>query len=234
MKNLLLSKFKKYGFDLTEKQITNFEIYYNFLIEENQKYNLTAITEKEDVVIKHFIDSVLPAHYIPQNASVVDVGTGAGFPSIPLKILRPDLKLFLVDSLQKRINFLNMLIKKLNLENVQTFHSRCEDFTQNNREKFDITLSRAVASIPTLSEYLLPLVKIGGKALMYKGDKLTEELSAGENAIKLLGGKVRNIYKFTLEESDNSKRFVLEIEKIRHTDKKYPRMKNLPKTKPII
>lgn len=234
MKYLIIEKFKKYGFCLTEKQVEAFEVYYNFLVQENQKYNLTAITEQEDVVIKHFIDSVLPLKHIQPNATIVDVGTGAGFPSVPIKILRPDLKLYLVDSLQKRINFLNILINKLGLKNVQTFHSRSEDFALSHREEFDIALSRAVASVPTLCEYLLPLIKVGGKALMYKGEKLADELTLGKKAISTLGGRVNEIYEYVLEESNHSKRFVLEISKIKHTDKKYPRGKNLPKSKPIL
>lgn len=234
MKELIISKFKKYGIALTESQAEAFEDYYQFLVQENQKYNLTAITEKEEVVIKHFVDSALPFAHISQNSKVVDVGTGAGFPSVPLKILRPDIELYLVDSLQKRINFLNMLIEKLKLKNVHTFHSRSEDFAQNNREKFDIALSRAVASIPTLAEYLLPLVRVDGKALMYKGEKALEELELGKNAIAVLGGKSGEIHEYILEESDNSKRFVIEVDKIKHTDKKYPRGRNLPKVKPIL
>lgn len=234
MKTLIKQKFEKYGFELNEKQIQQFEIYYNFLIQENQKYNLTAITKLEDVITKHFIDSVLPINQIPQNASVIDVGTGAGFPAIPIKILRPDIKLTLVDSLQKRINFLNMLIEKLQLENISTFHSRSEDFAQTHPEKFDIALSRAVASLPTLSEYLLPLVKIKGKALMYKSERLGEELALGKKAISVLGGKVGKTFEFALNEGEISKRYILEILKISHTPKKYPRGKNLPKTQPIL
>lgn len=234
MHNLIKEKFKKYGFDLNEKQIDAFSVYYDFLVQENEKYNLTAITEQEDVVIKHFIDSVLPEKYIPKNASVIDVGTGAGFPGVPLKIVRPDIKLTLVDSLQKRINFLNELILKLGLQKVETFHSRSEDFAQSHREKYDVALSRAVASLPTLCEYLLPFVKVGGKVLMYKGERLSEELVQGKKAISLLGGKEGNTYNYMLEEAENSQRFVLEISKIKPTNKIYPRGKNLPKTKPLI
>ena len=234
MHNLIKEKFKKYGFDLNEKQIDAFSVYYDFLVQENEKYNLTAITEQEDVVIKHFIDSVLPEKYIPKNASVIDVGTGAGFPGVPLKIIRPDIKLTLVDSLQKRINFLNELILKLGLQNVETFHSRSEDFAQSHREKYDVALSRAVASLPTLCEYLLPFVKVGGKVLMYKGERLSEELIQGKKAISLLGGKEGNTYNYMLEEAENSQRFVLEISKIKPTNKIYPRGKNLPKTRPLI
>lgn len=233
MHDLIQEKFKKYGFNLNEKQIDAFSAYYAFLVQENEKYNLTAITEKEDVVIKHFIDSVLPEKHIPKNASVIDVGTGAGFPGVPLKIIRPDIKLTLVDSLQKRIYFLNALATKLELQNVEIFHSRSEDFAQTHREKYDVALSRAVASLPTLCEYLLPLVKVGGKALMYKGERLAEELSLGKKAIILLGGKEGETYNYTLEEAENAQRFVLEICKVKPTNKIYPRGKNLPKTKPL-
>lgn len=233
MKDFIKEKFKKYGFDLNSRQLSCFEEYFAFLVEENKKYNLTAITDFEGVVIKHFIDSCLGEKAIPKNASVVDVGTGAGFPGVPLKILRPDIKLTLVDSLQKRVNFLNMLAEKLDIP-LKTFHARSEDFAQTHRECFDIALSRAVASIPTLSEYLLPLVKVGGRALMYKGDRLQKELSLGKNAITILGGNVGKAHEFILEESDNSKRYILEIEKVKKTDKKYPRGKNLPKTKPLV
>lgn len=233
MKDFIKDLFKKYNFDLSEKQIEQFDIYMNFLLEENEKYNLTAITDKKEIVIKHFVDSVLPLCEISQNASVIDVGTGAGFPGVPLKILRPDIKLTLLDSLQKRINFLSQLLAKLGINGVTTIHSRAEDFAIKNREKFDIALSRAVAGVPTLSEYLIPFVRVGGKVLMYKGASADEELSNGEKAIHVLGGKVEKILNFTLKEVESERNIVV-IKKINKTDKKYPRGKNLPKTKPII
>lgn len=233
MENLIRTTFYKYGFNLSDQQITQFKNFYEFLVQENEKYNLTAITEKEEVVVKHFIDSVLPEKEIAFNSFVIDVGSGAGFPGIPLKIVRPDLKIVLIDSLQKRVNFLNQTIALLGLDNIQAFHTRAEDFAIKNREKFDVALSRAVASIPSLSEYLIPFVKIGGKVLMYKGERLNEELSIGQNAIKTLGCQVENTLKFDLKEVD-SKRFVLILKKIHATNQKYPRGKNLPKTKPIM
>lgn len=232
MKNLIKSLFLKYNYELSDFQTEQFERYFSFLIEENKKYNLTAITEPNEVVIKHFIDSILPEKEIPQNARVIDVGTGAGFPGVPLKILRPDIKLTLLDSLQKRINFLNQLLEKIKINDVKTIHSRAEDYVKETREKFDIALSRAVASIPTLSEYLIPYIKVGGKVLMYKGNKIEEELKEGAFALKTLGCSVSKILDFDLKEVD-SKRFVLILNKIQHTPSKFPRSKNLPKSNPI-
>lgn len=231
--NNLTEIFEKYGIKLSKTQENQFDKYFHFLVEENKKYNLTAITEENEVVYKHFIDSVLPYTELPQNAKIIDVGTGAGFPGVPLKIIRPDIKLTLLDSLQKRINFLNSLLSILEIKDVTTVHSRAEDYVLNNRETFDIALSRAVASVPTLAEYLIPYVKIGGKVLMYKGNKVYEELKEGENAIKILGTQVKNILEFSISEIE-SQRFVVVLEKIKHTDKKYPRGKNLPKQKPIL
>ncbi len=161
MKELIKNTFINYGYSLSDKQIRQFEIFYQFLVEENKKYNLTAITEPEEVVVKHFIDSILPEKVIKQGSTVIDVGTGAGFPGVPLKILRPDIKLTLLDSLQKRINFLEQLLFKLDINDVITTHSRAEDYVKNKREFFDFAVSRAVAQIPTLAEYLLPYVKVG-------------------------------------------------------------------------
>ena len=233
MKDFIKKVFEKYNYDLSEKQIDQFFVYMNFLIQENQKYNLTAITQPDEVVIKHFVDSALGANLIPQNASVIDVGTGAGFPGVPLKILRPDIKLTLLDSLQKRINFLNSLLEKLEIKDVKTIHSRAEDFASDKgRERFDVATSRAVASLPTLAEYLIPYVKVGGQVLMYKGASAQEELDAGRKALQVLGAKLDKVQNFCLEEVESERNLII-IKKINKTDKKYPRGKNLPKSKPI-
>lgn len=232
MIEIIKEKFKNYGFDLSDKQAKQFFDYYEFLVSENQKYNLTAITDFNDVVMKHFIDSVLPLNEIKENASVIDVGTGAGFPGVPLKILRPDIKLTLLDSLQKRINFLNQLLKLLGINDVKTIHSRAEDYIKQGREKFEYALSRAVASVPTLAEYLLPYVKVDGEILMYKGSGFQEELDLGHKAIKILGGQVENVLNYKLNEIDSQRNIII-IKKISMTDKKYPRGKNLPKLKPL-
>lgn len=233
MNEMIKEIFDSYNIKLNEVQLSQFETYLNFLIEENQKYNLTAITEPKEVIIKHFIDSVLPEKEIPKNSSVIDVGTGAGFPGVPLKILRSDLKLTLLDSLQKRINFLNSLLEKLNIKDVVTVHSRAEDYVSQKREKYDISLSRAVASIPTLAEYLIPYVKVGGFAIMYKGSKVEEEINLGSKAISELGGKIEKVNHYTLSEVESERNIVF-IKKVHPTNKKYPRGKNLPKTKPIL
>lgn len=232
-KQFIKESFNSYQINLDDNQIDMFLLYYNFLVEENEKYNLTAITDFESVVYKHFLDSVLPYKHLKKNSTVVDIGSGAGFPGVPLKILRSDLKITLVDSLQKRVNFLNQLISKLNLKNIVAVHSRAEDFCLNNREKFDYSVSRAVAQIPTLSEYLLPLVKIKGQVLMYKSQKLEEELECGQTAIQVLGGKILNVLSFDINEIE-AQRKILIIDKIKQCPKIYPRGKNLPKTKPII
>lgn len=232
MIEIIKEKFKNYGIDLSDKQAKQFFDYYEFLVSENQKYNLTAITDFNDVVMKHFIDSVLPLNEIKENASVIDVGTGAGFPGVPLKILRPDIKLTLLDSLQKRINFLNQLLKLLGINDVKTIHSRAEDYIKQGREKFEYALSRAVASVPTLAEYLLPYVKVGGEILMYKGSGFQEELDLGHKAIKILGGQVENVLNYKLNEIDSQRNIII-IKKFSMTDKKYPRGKNLPKFKPL-
>ena len=184
------------------------------------------------VLIKHFLDSVLPERLIPQNATIVDVGTGAGFPALPLKIVRPDLKVCLVDSLNKRINFLNAVCDQLKLEGVTAVHSRAEDFAKNNREKFDVAVARAVAQLNTLAEYLLPLVKVGGVAVIYKSSKLEEELKDAKKAIEILGAKVEKIERFVVDE-ENLERNVLVLKKVKNSPNKYPRDKNKPKLDPI-
>ena len=232
MKRLIKQEFNNYGISLTDEQAEKFEIYLHFLLEENEKYNLTAITDSSEVIVKHFIDSVLAADEIKQNASVIDVGTGAGFPGVPLKILRTDIQLTLIDSLQKRVNFLEMLKEKLDIKDIKCFHSRAEDFAQKNREKFDYALSRAVAEMPTLLEYLLPFVKVGGKVIAYKGQKGDDELEKAKNAIKFLGGVFYK--KLEFNKAILGERKIIILDKIAHTPAKYPRGKNLPKTKPIL
>ncbi len=218
--------------NLTPKQEEQFVTYFEFLTSYNQKVNLTAITDKQEVYIKHFYDSILGAEFVPQNATVVDVGTGAGFPGVPIKIVRPDIKLTLVDSLNKRIEFLRQLSTKLDISS-ECVHSRAEDFATLNREKFDVATSRAVASLNTLCEYTLPLLKVGGIFLAYKGGNMDEELNNSQKAISTLGGVVENIKKFILPNNMGERNIII-IKKIKNTPKKYPRGKNLPKLKPII
>ena len=158
----IIDIFNKYNFKIDKKQAEKFELFYQFLIKENEKYNLTAITDKKEVIFKHFLDSVLAEKNISKNAKIIDVGSGAGFPAIPLKILRSDLEIVMLDSLNKRVNFLNEAIKILDLKNISAVHGRAEDFIKNNREKFDYATARAVAPLNTLLEYLLPYVKVNG------------------------------------------------------------------------
>ena len=224
--------FAKYNINVSQDQADMFDEYFSMLVETNKHLNLTAITEERDVLIKHFLDSALPEKIIPQNATLVDVGTGAGFPALPLKIVRPDLKVCLVDSLNKRVNFLKDVCDILKLQNVSAVHSRAEDFAKNNREKFDVAVARAVAQLNTLAEYLLPLVKVGGIAVIYKSSKLDEELKEAKKAIEILGARVEKIEKIILDE-ENLERNILVLKKVKNTPNKYPRDKNKPKLDPI-
>lgn len=232
MKNLK-DLFKKYNINLNDFQIEQFEKYFSMLIETNKVMNLTAITEEDDVAVKHFLDSALPEKFFPQNAAVIDIGSGAGFPALPLKIVRPDLEITMVDSLNKRIGFLNDVIEKLNIEGANAVHSRAEDFAKNNREKFDAAVARAVAPLNTLVEYLLPFVKVGGVCIIYKSSKLAEELKNSQKAIEILGSKVEKIEKYCIEEKE-LEREILILKKIKNTPPKYPRDKNKPKLNPIV
>lgn len=224
----------KLGIKLSEIQLKQFYNYMNLLIEWNKKINLTAITEPDEIILKHFVDSLTISKYISDGTKVVDVGTGAGFPGIPLKIVRQDVDITLLDSLQKRINFLNEVINELNLEKITTVHSRVEDFGKNKkyREKFDIATSRAVANLATLSEYLLPLVKVGGKVISMKGSLIQEELENSKNAIKILGGQIEKVDEFDLPNSDINRNIVL-IDKIKNTSNKYPRKAGELSKKPL-
>ena len=223
--------FNKYGIEINEMQIEQFDKYFKNLIETNKVLNLTAITEENDVLVKHFLDSVLPIKLFKEKSTIVDVGTGAGFPALPIKIIRPDLKITMVDSLNKRITFLNSVIKENDLKEIHAIHARAEDFAKNNREKYDYAVARAVAQLNTLVEYLLPLIKVGGQAIIYKSSKIEEEVLNAKNAINILGGKIQKIHQFDLE---GLERNILVIKKIKETPKKYPRDKNKPKLLPIV
>ena len=233
-KKVLYEKTKQIGIELTEEQLEKFYLYMNILLKKKKKINLTAITNEKEIILKHFVDSLTINKYIEDSKSLIDVGTGAGFPGIPIKILRQDLKITLLDSLNKRINFLNEVIEKLELKNIECIHGRAEEFGKNKnyREKYDISTSRAVANMSTLSEYLIPFVKIGGKVLAMKGDKAEEELEEAKKAIKLLGGKVENIDNFYLPNSD-IKRSIIIIKKIEKTEMKFPRKPGMPAKEPI-
>lgn len=223
--------FLKYNITLSDEQIDKFNKYYEYLIGENEKYNLTAITEKNDVYLKHFIDSVLPYNYFKSNSFILDVGAGAGFPSIPLAILRPDLNFILIDSVNKKVNFLNQLISVLNLSNVTTFHTRCEDFAKNNREKYDYVVARAVAPMNTLCEYLIPFAKVNGIIVMYKGDNYLDELKASENVLKMFHVKHLDTLKYTIE--GEMTRNIIILQKLEKTNPKYPRGGNKPRLNPL-
>lgn len=206
----------------TKQIVDNFVKYYNLLIEGNKICNLTAITDEDGVVEKHFYDSIFPQKYFSLNAKVLDIGAGAGFPSIPLKLVRDDLSFTLLDSLNKRINFLNNTIQTLNLKNIEAMHGRAEDFAKfsDYREKFDITTARAVANLKVLSEYCLPFVKVGGQFIAYKSGNCEEEINEAKQIICELGGKISKVIDYNIGE--NSRKLVI-IEKIKETPKKYPR-----------
>lgn len=220
---------------ITEVQRSQFYNYMNMLIEWNNKINLTAITEPDEIILKHFVDSMTILKEIKDNSIIVDVGTGAGFPGIPLKIANESLEVVLLDSLNKRINFLNEVINKLELKNINSIHFRVEEAGQNvdYREKFNVATSRAVASLNILVEYMLPLVKVGGKCICMKGSDIDEELENSKKAIEILGGKIEKIERFNLANTD-IKRNVIIIKKIKETPKRYPRKAGTPSKEPII
>lgn len=221
---------------LSEKQVSQFEIYFETLVEWNEKMNLTAITEKEEVYVKHFFDSITAAFYydFTKDFHICDVGAGAGFPSIPLKICFPHIKVTIVDSLQKRITFLNHLANQLELDGVAFYHDRAELFGQNQkfRDNFDVVIARAVARMSVLSELCLPLCRTNGDFIAMKGPNLREELKDANAAIELLGGELKEVNTFNLPE-DNGERNIAIIHKRRKSPKKYPRKPGVPNKTPL-
>ena len=229
-----INDLKAIGIELSDEQIEQFLTYYEMLIEKNKVMNLTAITDFDEVLEKHFEDSLslIQAVDLEKSQEVIDLGTGAGFPGIPLKIAFPNLQITLADSLNKRILFLDDVIRELGLTGIDTVHGRAEDLAKNSdyREKFDLCVSRAVANLSTLSEYCLPFVKIGGKFISYKAGECDEEVAASKSSIFLLGGKISDIKKFELGESGRA--FVI-IDKVSGTPKKYPRKAGTPSKDPL-
>lgn len=217
-----------------QDMMKQFYVYYQFLIEYNQKVNLTAITDIKEVYYKHFADCVVGAKYLKFGATVCDIGTGAGFPGVVLKIIRPDIKLTLVDSLNKRVEFLNQLLVQLKIEGVKVLHNRAEDIDLKNKylNSFDYVVSRAVAKLNILCEYCLPYVRLHGQFIAYKSEKTDEELREAEFAIKILGGKISDVKNVDLFK-DASRKLVL-IDKIQTTSNKYPRGQNKPRKSPLI
>ena len=229
-------KLKELDITLSEKQQEQFYRYYELLVEWNKVMNLTGITEYEEVNEKHFIDSLslVKVLDISKINTVIDVGTGAGFPGIPLKIAFPHLKVTLLDSLNKRIKYLDTVIDELELKDIHTIHGRAEEYARKEeyREKYDLAVSRAVANLSTLSEYCVPYVKVGGMFVPYKSGEIDEEVKAAQMAIKVLGGKQTEVVKFTLPGSDINRSFV-KIQKVKSTGKKSPRRAGLPAKEPI-
>ena len=231
---LLFDESKENGIELNDRQIAQFNLYYELLTEKNKVMNLTAITEYNDVVKKHFIDSMMISRIVDMRkiSTLCDVGTGAGFPGIPLKIVYPHIHLSLVDSVGKRVNFLFEVVEKLGLEDVETIHSRTEDLAHNPkyREKYDLVTARAVASMNVLSEYCIPYSKIGGYFAAYKSGNIEEELNNAQNAVNTLGGKIEKTDVFDLYGMGRS---IVLIKKVKGTPKVYPRKAGTPSKNPL-
>ena len=227
MKELFLKK----NFNLSDSQLEKFESYYNLLIEYNNKFNITAITDKKEVYIKHFIDSILSEKEF-NNYSLLDVGSGGGFPAIPLKIVNENLTVSMLEATEKKCEFLRAVVNNLNLTNVNVINGRAEEFAlkKEYRESYDICSARAVARLNILAEYCMPFVKVGGTFLAFKGEIGLEELSEAENAIKTLGGQIDKIEEFDLF---GNKRYVIHVKKVKRTDLKYPRKNGQIRKKPL-
>ncbi len=233
--DLLEKSLEKLNIGFNDDQIKKFNDYYELLIEWNNKINLTAITEYDEVISKHFIDSILICSFIDLNGKkIIDIGTGGGFPGIPIKIINPDTDIVLVDSLNKRVNFLNEVISELKLEKIEAIHGRAEDLghDKNLRGKFDYSVSRAVANLSTLSELCIPFLKEGGTFISYKSENTDEEIKDAESAISKLGSKIEKIEECMIPENVIKRRFIL-IKNTRQVDNRYPRKAGIPKKVPL-
>lgn len=235
MTQFLYNTARKSGFELSDKQLDQFGKYKELLLSWNEKINLTAITQSDEINTKHFVDSLYGLKFMEAGKSIIDVGTGAGFPGLPLKILKPELSLTLLDSLNKRLNFLKDVTDKLDLKDVTFVHSRAEDGATKNsplRESFDVAVSRAVANLSVLAEYCLPYVKVGGVFLAYKGGDADTELADADNAIITLGGEVTGTFRYTIPETDITHSIIV-IKKVKSTPDKYPRLQGKIKKQPL-
>ena len=236
MSEMLKNRMDRLQIETNENMLEQFDLFYHLLVEWNKVMNLTGITEYEEVVEKHFADSLSLARFLDLNKihTVIDVGTGAGFPGIPLKIAFPHLKVVLLDSLNKRINFLNEVIAKLDLREIHTIHGRAEEYARKPeyREQFDLCVSRAVANLSVLSEYCIPYIRIGGIFIPYKSGEIDEEVAASSKAVDILGGQIDHVEKFQLPDTDIHRSFVF-INKIKNTQKKYPRKAGTPAKEPL-
>ena len=224
-RDLFIDCIEKFGGEISEEKLEKFEKFSSLLVEWNEKMNLTAITDPDGISVRHFADSVSPLFYfeIKENAKVIDVGTGAGFPGVPLKIMRPDLDITLMDSLNKRITFLKEVREQIGIDKTECVHARAEEFGRKEeyREKYDVGVSRAVASLKVLSEYVLPFIKVGGYFISMKAFEIEEEVNEAKEKIKALGGKIEEIKEIEIPNSDAVRKLVI-IKKVSKTDKKYP------------
>lgn len=222
------------GIKLIDEQIKVFYNFMNLLIEKNKVMNLTGITDPKEIITKHFVDSLTISKFIQDNNKVIDIGTGAGFPGIPLKVLNNTLDICLLDSLNKRINFLNEVVEENLIKNIQLIHGRAEDYGQDlkYRENFDVAVSRAVAPLNILLEYMLPFVKIGGNCICMKGNITEEEINDSKNALNILGGEIKELERFVLPNTDNNRTIII-VKKTKNTPKTYPRLPGTPSKRPL-
>lgn len=230
-KKFLIQKAKENNIEMSDKMVSDFYLYMNNLIEWNDKINLTAIKSEKDIIIKHFIDSIVINKYVEGN-KLLDIGAGAGFPGIPIKIVNENIEINLIDAVNKKVNFMNDSIEKLNLKNIKAMHVRAEEMAHEKiyRESYDVVTSRAVSNMTTLVEYMLPFVKVGGKCLCLKGPNCEDEINSSKNAIKKLGGQIDNIVEYKIEDND---RCLVIIRKIKNTEQTYPRKQGKPLKEPL-